>query len=70
MLSRNCVLAIRNQPSLLRRFHTAGDEVANGGRSWSAVWTSIRLLAAAIFLLTASGCLATRNWVQDQLNPM
>jgi len=70
MLSRNYVLTTRNQPSLLRRFHTARNESANGGRSWSAVWTSIRLLAAATFLLTASGCLATRNWVQDQLNPM
>jgi outer membrane protein OmpA-like peptidoglycan-associated protein len=29
-----------------------------------------RLFAAAALLFTISGCLATRNWVQDQLNPI
>lgn len=29
-----------------------------------------RALAAAVLLFTASGCLATRSWVQGQLNPI
>ena len=70
MLSRNDVQATGNQPGLLRRFHGARDESVSRGRPWNAVRPSARLLAGAIFLLTASGCLATRNWVQDQLNPV
>ena len=29
-----------------------------------------RIFAVAVVLFTANGCLATRSWVQDQLNPI
>src|SRR5207302_1397365 len=29
-----------------------------------------RIFAGAVVLFTANGCLATRSWVQDQLNPI
>jgi outer membrane protein OmpA-like peptidoglycan-associated protein len=36
----------------------------------NAVQTGIGAFASAGLLFTASGCLATRNWVQDQLRPI
>jgi len=70
MLSRNDVEATSDQPALQRGLHAARDERPGGGRSWGDVWPSARLLIGAILLLGTNGCLATRNWVQDQLNPM
>jgi len=36
------------------------------GKGARVVWS----LAGALLLSTTSGCLATRSWVQDQMNPM
>ncbi len=38
--------------------------------SWAIVSNVAWMLASSVFLFTASGCLATRSWVQDQLNPI
>jgi outer membrane protein OmpA-like peptidoglycan-associated protein len=32
--------------------------------------TGARIFATAVLLFTANGCIATRSWVQDQLNPL
>jgi outer membrane protein OmpA-like peptidoglycan-associated protein len=40
------------------------------GLLWGAVGVVARIFAAAVLLFTANGCLATRSWVQDQLNPI
>ena len=39
-------------------------------RLWNAVRSAAWFLTGAVLLLTANGCLATRNWVQEQLNPI
>jgi len=38
--------------------------------SKNAVRVATRIFAGAVVLFTANGCLATRSWVQDQLNPI
>ncbi len=43
---------------------------AETNRRWDTVRAAASLLAGAILLFTVSGCLATRNWVQNQLNPV
>ena len=40
------------------------------GRLWDAVWVAAWLFTGTILLFSASGCLATRSWVDDQLNPV
>ena len=40
------------------------------GRLWDAVGFAARIFAWAVLLFTATGCIATRSWVQDQLNPI
>ena len=74
--------ATKNQPDLLRVFHMVRDRsinaenarlqdaVAENGRLWDAVWAVARIVAGVGFLITANGCLATRSWVKDQLNPI
>lgn len=37
---------------------------------WNAVGAVARLFAVVALLFTVTGCLATRSWVQDQLNPI
>jgi outer membrane protein OmpA-like peptidoglycan-associated protein len=39
-------------------------------RSSHAVWIGVWILVGSVLLFTASGCLATRSWVNDQLNPI
>src|ERR1700687_2398679 len=70
--SHNVEAATRNQPSLLRVFHLVRDEGTSveNGHLWDAVWGVYGIFAVAGFLLAASGCLATRPWVQDQLRPI
>jgi outer membrane protein OmpA-like peptidoglycan-associated protein len=70
--SHNLQAVTRNQPSLLRIFHLVPDEgiSVKNGHFWGAIWGVARTFAAAGLLLTASGCLATRAWVNDQLRPI
>lgn len=64
--------ATKNQPALLRFFHLERDEgiSAENGRLWDAVWVVAWIFAGAVLLFTANGCIATRSWVEDQLNPI
>jgi outer membrane protein OmpA-like peptidoglycan-associated protein len=38
--------------------------------SWAAIRNAVTIVAGSALLLGASGCLATRNWVQEQLDPI
>jgi len=61
----------KNQHAL-RVFHLVRGEgitVENGSLS-NAVSVVARIFAGAVLLFTANGCIATRSWVQDQLNPL
>ena len=40
------------------------------GRLWDCFWRRALPFAGAVLLLTANGCIATRGWVNDQLNPI
>ncbi|MGH7838372.1 MAG: hypothetical protein ACREQC_11205, partial [Candidatus Binataceae bacterium] len=62
----------KNQPALLRVFPLVRDKglsLANGCLS-DGVGMVARILLGALFLFTANGCLATRSWVEGQLNPI
>src|SRR5579875_464953 len=54
----------------------AHDVQRNGGirmkrqRLRNGFLTATRIFAATVLLFTVNGCLATRSWVQDQLNPI
>jgi len=39
-------------------------------RSFAVIRIVARIFAGAALLFTANGCIATRSWVQDQLNPV
>ncbi len=70
--SYNCQDMKKN--NLLDRavFHRVRDEGVSvgNGRLWDAVWVAAWLFTGTILLFSASGCLATRSWVDDQLNPI
>jgi outer membrane protein OmpA-like peptidoglycan-associated protein len=70
--SRDSYDATKRQPTLPRVFHPGRDEGINAenGRLWDAVRVVARIFAGAVLLFTASGCIATRSWVNDQLNPI
>jgi outer membrane protein OmpA-like peptidoglycan-associated protein len=70
--SDNVQDATRNQPALLRVFHVVRDDgrSVENRRLWDAGWVVVWILAGAVLLFTASGCIATRSWVEDQLNPI
>jgi outer membrane protein OmpA-like peptidoglycan-associated protein len=70
--SQNVQYATKNQRTLLRVFHLVRDEsiIVENDRFRGAVSAAARILAAAVLLFTANGCLATRSWVQDQINPL
>jgi outer membrane protein OmpA-like peptidoglycan-associated protein len=58
--------------ALLRVSHPMQDEgiSAEKGRLWHAVRVAASIFAGAGLLSTANGCIATRSWVQGQLNPI
>jgi outer membrane protein OmpA-like peptidoglycan-associated protein len=64
--------ATRNQTSLLRVFQPVRDEgiSTENGRLSNTVLSVARIFAVGGLLVTASGCLATRSWVGDQLRPI
>ncbi|MFZ1119663.1 MAG: OmpA family protein [Candidatus Binataceae bacterium] len=72
LTSHNVQGATKNRRALLRVFHLVRDESIRpeNGRLWGGVWGPACIFAGAILLLTTSGCIATRSWVQDQLNPI
>jgi outer membrane protein OmpA-like peptidoglycan-associated protein len=62
----------KDPPVLMRAFHWVRGEgiTVENGRSWNGVRVVARIFAGAVLLFTANGCIATRSWVQDQLNPV
>jgi outer membrane protein OmpA-like peptidoglycan-associated protein len=64
--------ALKNQPAVPRFFHIAQDKriSAGNGRLHDVVSLGARVLAGTVFIFTASGCIATRSWVQGQLQPI
>jgi outer membrane protein OmpA-like peptidoglycan-associated protein len=70
--SYNVQGATKHHPPLLRIFHLVRDEgiSVENGRLWDAVWVVAWIFAGAVLLFTANGCIATRSWVKDQLNPI
>jgi outer membrane protein OmpA-like peptidoglycan-associated protein len=61
-----------NQPALLHAFDRVRGRGIGGERDRfrNAVWAAAWIFGSAVLLFTANGCLATRNWVQEQLNPI
>jgi outer membrane protein OmpA-like peptidoglycan-associated protein len=61
----------KDQPCCCEGFHQVRNEGANveNERLRGAVRVAPWIFAAAV-LLSANGCIATRGWVQDQLNPI
>ena len=61
----------KNQPVLLRVFHLReeGPSVKNR-RPLNVSRVMAWIFAGAVLVFTANGCLATRSWVDDQLNPI
>jgi outer membrane protein OmpA-like peptidoglycan-associated protein len=58
--------------SLRRVFHPVRDDSMSmkNGTLWSVVWGMVWICAGMGLLFTANGCIATRSWVQGQLNPI
>jgi outer membrane protein OmpA-like peptidoglycan-associated protein len=64
--------ATKNHPAVLRVFHLirdGGNGVENDRLS-DAVRVVAGIFAGAVLLFTVNGCIATRSWVKDQLNPI
>jgi outer membrane protein OmpA-like peptidoglycan-associated protein len=49
---------------------TGSDPVSDTNTSYMPGRFVARIFAGAVLLFTATGCLATRNWTQEQLNPI
>ncbi|HTT77007.1 MAG TPA: OmpA family protein [Candidatus Binataceae bacterium] len=64
--------AAKYESAPLRLFHSMPDEdiTRQHGRSWHSVRVTFAICAGAVLLCTTSGCLATRGWVNGQLNPI
>ncbi len=71
-MSENVQYSAERPSNLLRVFHLKRDKSlsANKGRLWEALGSVALIPAAAIVVCSVSGCLATRNWVNDQLTPI
>jgi outer membrane protein OmpA-like peptidoglycan-associated protein len=61
-----------NSTALLRVFHLLRGGSIRGERSrfCDAVSAVALIIGSAVLLFAANGCLATRNWVNEQLHPM
>jgi len=70
--SHNVQDTTKNQLALQRVFHQVRDEGKSGepGRLSDAIRVGTWILAGAVVLFTANGCIATRSWVGEQLNPI
>jgi outer membrane protein OmpA-like peptidoglycan-associated protein len=62
----------KNQLALLHVWHLVRDErlSVENGRLRDVVWVGAWIFAGAVLLFTATGCIATRSWVDDQINPI
>jgi outer membrane protein OmpA-like peptidoglycan-associated protein len=72
MPTSHIILDAANPPALLRDFHVVrgGGIGRERGLFWNAVSAAAGIFGSAVLLFAATGCLATRNWVQEQLNPI
>jgi len=70
--SHNLEDKVKTRRTLLRVLHLVRDErlSVENGRLRGAVSVGAWTFAGAVLLFTASGCIATRGWVQDQINPI
>ena len=70
--SHNLADNAKTQLTVLRCLPLVRDErlSVENGRLRDAIWVRARIFAVAVLLFTASGCIATRNWVDDQINPI
>jgi outer membrane protein OmpA-like peptidoglycan-associated protein len=68
--SHNVQDATKNYLALPRNFYLVRDEGKKNSRLSDAVLLMAWIFAGAVLLFTVNGCIATRNWVQDQLNPI
>lgn len=70
--SHTVQITTKTQPVLPRVFHPARYEGTGGdnGRLWDSLRIVRWIFAGTLLLFTANGCVATRSWVQDQLNPI
>src|ERR1700758_4743542 len=70
--SDNVQDGIKNKPALVKVFHLVRDEGISekNCRLWDSVWVVAWIFAGTVLLFTANGCIATRSWVKDQLNPI
>ena len=62
--------ATKDQLALLRGFLPEQDASGEKERWWDALWVVAWILGGVVLIFSANGCLATRGWVQDQLNPI
>jgi outer membrane protein OmpA-like peptidoglycan-associated protein len=71
-ISNNVGEATKDQLALLRGFLSEQDERARDQKPhwWDALWVVAWILAGVVLVFSANGCLATRSWVQDQINPI
>jgi outer membrane protein OmpA-like peptidoglycan-associated protein len=53
-------------------FHLVRDDGVSGenGGLWEGVWGTALIFTGVVLLFSANGCIATRGWVHDQLNPI
>jgi outer membrane protein OmpA-like peptidoglycan-associated protein len=70
--SDNIQDATKSQPAPVRVFHLVRNEDISekNCRLWDSVWVVAWIFAGTVLLFTANGCIATRSWVKDQLNPI
>jgi outer membrane protein OmpA-like peptidoglycan-associated protein len=67
--SHNAQNEENDQPYVLQGAPELGKRSARS-RPLDAVWNSALLFLGAVLIVTANGCIATRSWVQDKLNPI
>jgi outer membrane protein OmpA-like peptidoglycan-associated protein len=64
--------ATKDQPALLSGFHLVRDQGVSVAhhRSWDAFRVGAWIFAGTFLVFSATGCLATRSWVNGQVTPI